>query len=64
MIAGWSILSLLILIVVVAAGITVVVIALRRFEVKIPDWVVQIFWVLVVAVVAVLALKLLWGLIV
>lgn len=61
MIHEWSILAILIAIVVIAAGVAIVYVALRKFGVTIPDWVVQIFWILVVAVVAILALKFLWS---
>lgn len=61
MIHEWSILAILIAIVVIAAGVAIVYVALRKFGVTIPDWVVQIFWILVVAFVAILALKFLWS---
>lgn len=46
-----------ILIVFVAALAALVFIALRRFGIAIPDWVVQVFWVLVVAVVIIFAIR-------
>lgn len=63
MIAGLSILSLLIFVIVVAAGVAIVYVALNRFGIKIPDWVVHIFCILIVAFVSILALKLLWSIV-
>lgn len=54
---GVSIGHLLIYAVVIAAAVALVVIAFRQFGVQIPPWVVQVFWVLVVAVVVVFAIR-------
>jgi len=53
----WSIGSIAIAIVIIAAVVALVYIALRQFNVSIPAWVVQVFWVLVVAVVVILAIR-------
>ena len=52
-----------IFIVVIAAIVALVYIALRKFGVSIPDWVVQVFWILVVAVVIIIAIKFVAGLV-
>lgn len=56
-----SIAQIAIAIIVVAAICAVVFIALRQMGVAIPSFVIQIFWVLVCAVVCVLAVKFLIG---
>jgi hypothetical protein len=56
MIAG-SIPQLAICVVMIAAVVALVYIALRKFGVAIPDWVVQVFWVLVVAFVIIAAIR-------
>lgn len=63
MLAGYSLLQVLVLVVVIAAALAIVHIVLARMGVAIPAWVVQIFWVLVVAVVGVAALYLLFSLV-
>lgn len=47
----------LIVAVLVVAACVVFMIAMKAMKVEVPPWVVQIFWVLVIAVVAVLAIK-------
>jgi hypothetical protein len=49
--------GLLVDVVIIAAAIAIVLIACRAFGVSIPPWVIQIFWVCVVAVVAVVAIR-------
>jgi len=56
--ATYSIGQLAIYVVVAAAVIAIVYIALTQMGVAIPHWVVQIFWVLVVLFVALLAIRL------
>lgn len=60
--AGWSIGHIAIAIVVIAACVALVYVALRQFGVAIPAWVVQVFWILAVALVVVFAIRLLLGL--
>lgn len=54
--------ELLVTVVVVAALIAVVWIALRAFGMSPPPWAVQILWVVVIAVVAVVAIRFLLSL--
>lgn len=58
----WSIGSILIAVIVLAAAIAVVYVALQAFGVTPPPWAVKIFWIVLVAFVAVVALKILFGL--
>lgn len=44
-------------IVVVAAIVALVAIALRKFNIRIPEWVAHVFWVLIVLVVVVSAIR-------
>lgn len=55
---GLSIVEIAILIVVVAAIVALVYVALKQFGVGIPPWVVQVFWIIVVAFVVILSIKL------
>ena len=55
----FSIGEIAIWIVIVAAIVAVVYVALDKFGITIPDWVVKIFWILVVAFVIVMAIRLL-----
>lgn len=61
-IAGWTILHYIVVFIVVCAAIGIMYVALAKFGVTIPDWVVKIFWIVVVAFVAIVAIKFLWGL--
>ncbi len=62
-VAGWGLVGqIAIAVIVVAAIVAVVFIIIRKMGVAIPDWVIQIFWILVLAVVGVLAIKFLLGL--
>lgn len=54
----WGVGSIAILVVVIAAVVALVYIALRQFQVTIPAWVVQVFWVLVVCFVIIFAIRL------
>lgn len=55
---NFSIGGMLIAVVVIAACIALVYVALRKFGITIPDWAVQVFWIVVVAVVVIFAIKL------
>ncbi len=59
---GWSISDIAIAIIIIGAIIAVVYVGLRKMGTPIPDWVIQIFWILVVAVVCILAIRFLSGL--
>jgi hypothetical protein len=61
-VAAGSILQWLILAIVIIAGIGVVYLVAKRAGFPIPDWFVQIVGIIVLAFVAVIALKLLWSL--
>jgi hypothetical protein len=60
-IGGWGIVDLLVFVVIIAACVALVYIALRQFNVAIPAWVVQVFWVVVVAFVVIFAIRLVAG---
>lgn len=49
--------QLLIAIVVIAAACAIVFIAVRAMGLEIPGWVVQMFWVIAIAFVAIFALR-------
>ncbi len=59
LVPGWSLIEVVVAIIIIAAVIAVMYIALRQFGVGIPPWVIQIFWVVVVAFVAIFAIRLL-----
>lgn len=59
---GWGFAEFIIAIIVLAAIIAVMYVALRQFGITIPGWVIQIFWILVVCVVAILAIRFLMSL--
>lgn len=56
--AGWTLANILIAVVVVAACIALVYVALRQFGITIPQWVQQVFWIVVVAFVVIVAIRL------
>ena len=58
---AFSIANLVILCIVVAAVIGIGLIAIRAAGISVPPWVGQIFWIVVVAVFAILAIKLVIG---
>ncbi len=60
--AGWGIGEFVIAIIIVAAIVAVLFIALRQFGITIPAWVIQVFWVLVAAVVCIVAIRFLLSL--
>lgn len=55
--SGWGIGQLAIAIVIVAAVVALMYVALRQFGVGIPAWVVQCFWILVVAIVVIACIR-------
>lgn len=59
--AHWSLEQLLIAVVVIAAGVALVYVALRKFGITIPEWVVSVFWIVIVAAVVIFAIKLVFG---
>jgi len=54
---GVTFVQLAILIVVIAAVVGIVFVALRQFGIQIPQFVITIFWIVVCAVVAIIAIK-------
>lgn len=54
----YSFTELAIWLVVVSAVIALVYIALKQFNISIPSWVVNIFWILLVAFVVIFAIRL------
>ncbi len=58
-VGGWSITEIIVTVIIIAAVIGVMYIALNQFGIKIPPWAVQIFWIVVVAFVAIFAIRLL-----
>lgn len=58
MILGFSIGELAIAVVIIAAVVALVYVALRQFGIAIPGWVQQVFWILIVAVVVIAAIRL------
>lgn len=60
-IASWSFGEIAIFIVAMAAIVALVYVALRKFGVSIPDWVVQCFWIVVVAFVVIAAIRMVMG---
>ena len=51
--------GLAIAVIIVAAVVAIVFVACKQMGVAIPAWVVQVFWILVVAVVCIAAIRLL-----
>ncbi len=49
--------EILIMIVVIAACIGIMYVALNVFGVTIPPWAIKIFWIVVVCIVAILAIR-------
>jgi len=56
-VAGYSLGQLAIAVVIIAAIVALVYVALRQFGITIPPWVVQVFWIIVVAFVVIAAIK-------
>lgn len=60
--AGWGFTEILIAIIVIAAAVAIMYVALRQFGIQIPQWVIQIFWIVVVAFVAIVAIRIVMSL--
>lgn len=58
---GLSVVDLAIYVVIIAAVVALVYVALRQFGIGIPEWVKQVFWIVVVAFVVIVAIKLVAG---
>jgi hypothetical protein len=61
MIAGYSLVQLVIFVIVICAVIGIALVAIRQSGASIPQWAVSIFWIVVVALVAIFAIKVLMG---
>ena len=58
---GYSIVQLVIMAIIVCAVIGIGLVAIRASGVQVPGWVMQIVWIVVIAVVAIFAIKFLMG---
>jgi uncharacterized protein (DUF983 family) len=58
---GGSLIQIIIAAIVLAGVIGIALIAIRQAGLNIPSWVIQIFWIVVVVVVAVFAIRFLMG---
>lgn len=58
MAGSYSFGQIAIAIVVIAAVIGLLLVACRQFGVSIPDWLVQVFWIVVAACVIIFAIRL------
>lgn len=58
-----SIFRWIIIAIAIAAAVGILLVALHVFGIAIPLWVQQIFWIIVVAVVAIAAVKFIWSLV-
>lgn len=56
---SWSFGELAIRLIIIAAIIAIILIALKAFKIPIPEWAIQICWVLGIAFVCILAIHLL-----
>ncbi len=53
---------LLIMVVAIAAAVALVYVALQQFGISIPEWVRRCFWIVVVAFVVILCIRIVLGL--
>jgi hypothetical protein len=60
-VAGYSILQMIITVIVVIAAIGIAYVVAQASGVAIPPWVIRIGWIVLVAFVAIFAIKLLMG---
>ena len=58
-----SIFRWIIIAIALAAAIGILLVAVKVFQIAIPAWAITIFWILVVAVVAIAAVKFVWSLV-
>ena len=56
-VAGYSIPQFMIILIVACAVIGIAMIAIRQTGIQIPPWVIQILWIVLVAIVAVVAIR-------
>lgn len=55
--AGYTIGEIIIAIIIIAAAVAIMYVALKQMGVAIPPWVIQIFWIVVVCIVAIIAVR-------
>lgn len=60
--AGYTFGEIAVALIIIAAVVAVVYVALHQFGVAIPPWVIQIMWICVVTVVAIIAIRFLLSL--
>jgi hypothetical protein len=58
---SWGFGEIIIAIIIIAACVGIMYIALNVFGVQIPPWAIKIFWIVVVAFVAIFAIRLILG---
>ncbi len=54
---GWSMVDILVAIVIIAAAVGIMYAALNFFGITIPPVIIYIFWIVVIACVAILAIR-------
>ena len=57
--AGWSFVRILCVLILVAACVAIACVALNAIGIGIPPWVIMILWIIGIAFVAIMAIKLL-----
>ncbi len=55
--AAWGLVDMIVAIIIVAACVGVLYVVLGVFGFKVPPWVITIFWIVVAAVVAIMAIR-------
>lgn len=60
--SSWGIGEIIIAVIVIAAIVGIMYVALQQFGVQIPPWAIKIFWIVVCAFVAIIAIKFLLSL--
>jgi hypothetical protein len=61
-IGGYSLWHLLVMVIVIAAAVSIIYVILGQMQVAIPSWVAQIFWILVLAFIGIAAIGFLFSL--
>ncbi len=62
-VASYTLIHWIIVAIVIAGIIGIALVVIRQTGIVIPDWVITIFWIVLVVVVAIVAIKFLAGLI-
>lgn len=58
MLAGYTIGQILVAVIVIAAVIAIAYIAIKAMGIPIPPWAINILWIVIIALVAIFAIKL------